>query len=147
VIRLAPFAPEDLEAIAAIEREAFAGQDPWSGGAFAAELRTPWAIWRVAWIGSAIGGYAGGWVLREDFHLLNLAVAPVWRRRGVGRRLVEGVMDGARERGCRRIFLEVRVANAAARRLYESAGFAFRHIRPGFYPDGDDAAVYERSLA
>ena len=60
----------------------------------------------------------------DEGEILNLGVAPRHRRRGVGRALVERTLDGLRSRGVRVVYLEVRESNAAARRLYETMGFA-----------------------
>ena len=73
-----------------------------------------------------------------DIH--NLAVHPELRRQGVGRSLLQGVIDETRERGLKRVTLEVRKSNAAAQRLYYSLGFVAQGVRKGYYSDnGEDA--------
>lgn len=139
---LKAFSREHLDAVCALERDIFAGRDPWSRMAFEGELINPQAIWVVAVGDGRPVGYAGGWAGGEEFHLLNLGVAAASRRTGVGRSLVIAVLDRAVARGCRRATLEVRAENAAARRLYESMGFVSAGVRPGHYGNGEDAVVY-----
>lgn len=88
------------------------------------------------------GELAGFAVLRGlgegEWELLNLAVAGEWRRRGVGRELVEALPAG-------RVFLEVRESNAGARGLYESSGFRVVGKRRGYYAGPvEDGIVMER---
>jgi len=141
-VNLIPFVHAHLEAVLGVEGEVFAGQDPWSRAAFEGELINPQAIWLVADVDGELGGYAGGWAGGADFHLLNLAVAPAFRRRGIARELVRGVLGRAAERGCRRATLEVRLGHGPARRLYESLGFTAAGSHPRHYSDGEDAVIY-----
>lgn len=142
-----PLAAAHLDAILAIEAEAFAGRDPWSRSAFEHELLAPQSLWRVALEGEVVAGYAGGWVVMDELHILNLAIAAVSRRRGGGRALLGALLAAARERGCRRATLEVREANAPARALYESAGFRAEGRRARYYANGEDAVIYWKELA
>ena len=84
----------------------------------------------------------------EDAELETIAVAGAWQRRGVGRRLLEGLMQRCAEVGARRLMLEVRASNQAAQRLYSIAGFTETGRRPGYYRDpAEDAVRMERWLA
>jgi len=77
----------------------------------------------------------------------NVAVRPGHRSRGIGRRLVEFAMREGAGRGAARVFLDVRSANATARRLYARLGFTQAAIRPGYYRHPpDDALVLTRDL-
>jgi polysaccharide biosynthesis protein PslH len=75
-----------------------------------------------------------------EWEILNLAVGPAWRRRGIARRLVEELLN----RFPALWFLEVRESNSAAIRLYESLGFERAGIRPGYYQDSQEAAIVMR---
>jgi ribosomal protein S18 acetylase RimI-like enzyme len=79
-------------------------------------------------------------------HLLNVAVHQGRRGGGIGRRLVEAVIDEAREIRARTMFLEVRAGNVAARRLYRHLGFRDLGVRRGYYGPGQDAIVMELRL-
>jgi ribosomal-protein-alanine N-acetyltransferase len=87
------------------------------------------------------GRVAGFTVARRltegEGELLNLAVDPAWRRRGVGRRLVAALASA--HPGV--LWLEVRESNADARKLYKSLGFREAGCRPGYYPDSGEGAI------
>ncbi len=142
----AALAHADLEGILAIEAQAFAGLDPWSRAAFEHELLAPQSLWLVLREGGTVAGYGGGWVVSGEYHLLNLAVAAGHRRRGWGRRLLDGLLAASVVRGCRRATLEVRRANAGARALYEAAGFRAEGARTRYYANGEDAMIYWKDL-
>ncbi|MDI6901298.1 MAG: tRNA (adenosine(37)-N6)-threonylcarbamoyltransferase complex transferase subunit TsaD [Anaerosomatales bacterium] len=141
-VRLRPMTPADLPAVLAIERASFSA--PWSERLFAEELERT-AIdraWIVAERDGAIIGYGGLMVLGPEAHVMNLAVVESARGSGVARELALELMAIAVARGARRLTLEVRERNAAARRLYESLGFTQAGTRPGYYADtGEDALI------
>ena len=82
---------------------------------------------------SEVLGYAVLYVVADQAELANLAVAPAFRGRGVGRALLESVVAVARELGVRQLFLEVRQSNSVAQRLYRSVGFVPVALRRGYY--------------
>jgi ribosomal-protein-alanine N-acetyltransferase len=138
----------DLPAVLAIERNAF--PTPWTAAFFEKELSTPFArlvvaVTHHAWQ-EAVVGYTCRWRVTDEVHLLNVAVHPAWRGRGVGRRLVEAVCEEGRTTQGRSVFLEVRAGNGPARRLYARLGFVELGLRRGYYGIGQDAIVMERSL-
>ena len=84
----------------------------------------------------------GLWVMVDEAHVTTFAVDPRWRRRGVGERLLLGLLDIAVTRRAREATLEVRLSNMPARRLYEKYGFRPVGIRPRYYSDnGEDALI------
>jgi ribosomal protein S18 acetylase RimI-like enzyme len=103
-----------------------------------------------AWVACADGstapvGYALGWWVVDELQLLGIGVLPGARRAGFGKRLLEHVLTATFAAGGRRVLLEVARGNAAARRLYDGAGFRVFNVRPGYYRDtGDDALEMER---
>ena len=107
--------------------------------AFREELARPWARLRAAWLGEEVVGYALFWHVADEVHLLNVAVAPAHRRRGLGRALLEELVRYAREHAAAKIFLEVRVSNTPAIQLYEAFGFERLDVRKRYYADGEDA--------
>src|SRR4026207_110742 len=146
-VTLEPMTLEDLDDVLVIERASF--QTPWSRGAFRYELtqnrvaRCPGARG-----GRRLAGYLCLWEIGHEIHVTNLATHPDLRRRGVGRRLLGSVPDGARRRGVARAFLEVRPTNSEALLLYERFGFRVIGRRKGYYFDtGEDALVMEARLS
>ena len=86
-------------------------------------------------------GFALVWVIADERHLVNFAVEPRHRRAGIGRQMLSGVVERAREEGARMITLEVRSTNEAALALYRDFGFIEVALRPRYYPDTREDAV------
>ncbi|HKN88541.1 MAG TPA: ribosomal protein S18-alanine N-acetyltransferase, partial [Nitrospiraceae bacterium] len=92
-------------------------------------------------------GYVCFWVVFEELRMMNLAVAPRVRRRGIGRWLLQQALAMGREEGARRALLEVRVSNQPAVALYQYAGFSRSGIRTKYYTNPvEDAVLMELEL-
>jgi ribosomal-protein-alanine N-acetyltransferase len=121
----------DLDSVMEIERASFS--TPWSRASFSNLLgRDDASLWVAAVEGNVVG-YAVVWYVLREAELGNLAVACGWRRCGVGRYLLDWVLDKARWRGVERIYLEVRVSNRGAQQLYERRGFRHVGVRRRYY--------------
>ncbi len=145
-VRLRRMRREDLPTVSEIERASF--PTPWSEATFRGLLGRANAALLVAEtpVGELLG-HAALWTAGPEAELGDLAVRPEARGRGVGRTLLLAALDEAERRGARTIFLEVRESNAAARGLYEAAGFAVVDRRAGYYDrPREDALVMRRSL-
>ena len=119
-----------MPAVHAIEQEVFS--DPWSTQDF--RDCVSFALFFVADEGEErIAGYVVALEAADEGEILNLAVAPTGRRRGLGRALVEHMVQALRERGVRQVYLEVRESNASARALYASRGFTEVGRRKAYY--------------
>jgi ribosomal-protein-alanine N-acetyltransferase len=133
-----PIKPADLDEIMAIERASF--PFPWSPRFFLQEIQVPCARSVLAQADGKIVGYVLFWVLPDEVDIHNIAVRSEYRRRGIGRMLLQQVVAAARKRQSNRVTLEVRKSNIAAQTLYRSAGFAMTGVRKGYYSDnGEDA--------
>lgn len=141
-MEIVPFQQDHLMAVTRLESLIYMGYDPWSRNAFEQELKNPHSLWLVGTEDGGVMAYTGGWVVTGEFHLLNLAVAPVHRRKGMGRQLMAVLLAEAFKRGCGLVILEVREANTPARQLYEKFGFKPERVRRGYYSNGEDAIVY-----
>jgi ribosomal-protein-alanine N-acetyltransferase len=92
-------------------------------------------------------GYAVLWCIMDQGELANMAITPAFRGRGLGRLLLSRVLDTARERGIEAVFLEVRVSNERASRLYEQFGFVDVGKRRDYYDSPrEDARVMRAGL-
>lgn len=144
---------DDLEALLEVERRSYS--HPWTRRNFEGELaageRGLLLVLRAAGArgGSDRGlrGYCAFQVAAQEMHVMNLAIVPESRRRGLGSFLLRLAMDIAARRGAREAFLEVREGNLAARGLYRSAGFTEAGRRSGYYSrPSEDALVLRRPL-
>jgi ribosomal-protein-alanine N-acetyltransferase len=111
----------DLEAVTAIEQASYSV--PWTEQTFRGLVDRPDTDVLSALSGDEVVGFAVAWSVGDQAELGNVAVAKEWRGRGVGERLVREVVTRLGRRGVHEIFLEVRVSNRTARRLYERLGF------------------------
>jgi ribosomal-protein-alanine N-acetyltransferase len=132
--------PNDLDAIYDIEQLSF--NPHWSKNALAHEVnRTrPHSYVFVARLSGEVIGFSIFWAVVDEAHILSFAVHPDYRRRGIGRTMMEGVLDAAKRLGLRTATLEVRVSNTSAIRLYEKMGFRIAAIRRAFYQDNNEDA-------
>ena len=94
------------KAMAALEQECFS--DPWSENAFLSEAENPLALWLVAMDGDQLAGYVGSQSVLGWADMMNVAVAPVYRRQGVAERLVELLVDKLTVNNVSSLTLEVR---------------------------------------
>ncbi len=129
----------DVDEVAYIERECFSL--PWSKEALIESLELPHSMFIVAKIGGEIVGYGGVYITYDEAEVTNIAVKSEYRKQGIGRMLVDGVVSQAQERGANTIVLEVRESNLPAISLYEKCGFENIGIRKDFYERPVENAV------
>jgi ribosomal-protein-alanine N-acetyltransferase len=140
--------PDDIDAIMELETSTF-GTDAWSADTMSSELGGEYTYYLVAFDSpDVLAGYAG--LLCPDDgegEIQTIAVAPVARRQGLGRLLMERLIAEADARGATQVFLEVRADNPNAQHLYESLGFAQIAVRKNYYQPGNvDAQVMQLTL-
>lgn len=131
--------PDDIPEIVSIERLSFS--TPWSETSFRSEIYSRYSITRVAELNGIIVGYVCVKHVADECHLLDLAVHPDYRRRGIARALLNDVIQELKIKGCRFFYLEVRTSNYAARKLYEKFGFNMVGVRKGYYVNPAEDAV------
>ena len=143
-VRVRPAEDGDLPRVHAIETSTF--PDPWSLSGFRDVLGNARARLAVAedHTGELLG-YSAAWFVADESEIANLAVASHARRRGVGGRLLDEILDAARAFGARAVFLEVRESNEAGQRLYASRGFAVVGRRQKYYRKPDEDALIMRT--
>ncbi len=142
-----PMTEARLPQVLPIERSAY--DHPWSAGNFADSLRSGYEA-QMLCAGDEILGYFVAMKGVDEVHLLNLTVAPAWQRQGWARTMLDALAIWARGQGAQWLWLEVRVGNARAQRLYERYGFRRVGERKGYYPAADgqreDAIVMSLKL-
>ena len=140
-IELRKLTARDLDAIEAIERASY--PTPWSRSMFAGEIAKPASLCLGAF-DSETHELTGYMIIARSvdvWHVMNVAVAPRYRRRGIALALLDRLFEVTADDGRRGYTLEVRVSNAGAIRLYERAGFEPRGIRRGYYTDNREDAL------
>lgn len=151
-VTISPLAEEDLDAVVDLDVACFAPGSAASERAvrekqLREELARTWARLRVARDERGeILGYVVFWHVTDEIHIINVAVEPSARRRGIGRALVEEVLAYARAHEAAKVLLEVRASNAAAIALYRGLGFAATRVRERYYADGEDGIEMMLSL-
>jgi len=137
-----PMTLPDLDEVMEIERESFTA--PWSRVVFREEMTRDWAYLRVLRPapGAPVVAFVNFWLVRDEIHVLNVAVHPKHRRHRYGSVLIQYVCDFGRARDVRYITLEVRRSNHGAIQMYKNFGFRPIGIRPNYYvEDREDAIV------
>ena len=131
---------DHLDKVYDIEANSFA--IPWSKHELHKDIENKHAIYKVALDGGIVTGYAGMWHIVNEGQVTNIAVDPIYRRKGVGSLLVEALISVAKEREMFGITLEVRENNAIAQGLYKKYGFVPEGLRKRYYSDtGEDAVI------
>jgi ribosomal-protein-alanine N-acetyltransferase len=134
---------DDLEEIDEIERRAY--PTPWSRSMFAGELAMPTSICLGAFEAEGEEGALVGYLIVSRYvdawHVMNIAVDPPHRKRGIATMLLERLFELTADDARRGYTLEVRVSNATAIALYERLGFTARGLRRGYYTDNREDAL------
>jgi ribosomal-protein-alanine N-acetyltransferase len=144
--RIRSAVPADAKALLAIERRSFT--DPWSEASFNEALTSAWTFGLVAETGRGIAGYMIGREVAGTGEVLNLAVVPEFRRRGIAGALLEAGLVAFRRRNVDEVFLEVRESNRSAQALYLGRGFRAVGQRAAYYRNPkEDALVLRLALA
>ena len=138
-VQLRRLETHDLDAVETIERASY--PTPWSRAMFDAELRKPSSLALGAFTADELLGYAFVSRYVDAWHLMNVAVANAYRRRGIASALLERLFDVTATDPKRGYTLEVRVSNTGAIRLYEQLGFEARGVRRGYYTDNREDAL------
>ena len=132
----------DVAQIAELEKVCFS--DPWSEKSIASELENDLSVWLVAVEGETVAGYVGSQSVLGETDMMNIAVSPDYRRRGIGEKLVTELVIQLQAEGNRRLMLEVRASNTPAQKLYEKLGFQMVGRRPRYYHNPKEDALILR---
>ena len=128
--------------VAALDKLCFA--DPWSENSVASELNNDLALWLVAMNDDTVVGYIGSQTVAGETDVMNIAVHPDWRRRGIAQSLIECLVVELKNRGSEALMLEVRASNAPAIALYEKLEFRQVGRRPNYYRNPKEDALILR---
>ena len=145
IFEMRPLTVGDVTQVAELAKRV--GPRPWSAESFLAELE-----YGLCWVvaeGGEIRGFIAVRLLHDEWHLMNLGIDPVWRRRGLAREMLNKVIGELQAKGGSPLLLEVRSGNEAAVALYKTSGFEVVGGRKGYYPSefgAEDALLMAFSL-
>lgn len=131
---------DDIDSVVDIEENSFSV--PWTKNTFFTELtKNKLAKYCVVEVDGVVAGYGGMWLVIDEAHITNIAVHPKYRGRGVGKKIVEGLIEEGHKINISKMTLEVRRSNIVAQDLYKKYGFLLCGVRPGYYQDNDEDAL------
>ena len=131
--------------IAQLEKLCFS--DPWSKNSIASELNSRLSDWLVVTEGEQVVAYVGSQTVIDSSDMMNIAVHPDFRRRGIAEMLVAALEEQLRQRGSKMLLLEVRDSNVPAIALYEKLGFHQAGLRKNYYRNPkEDARILRKEL-
>lgn len=142
MIRYILMTEDHVAQIAELEKQCFS--DPWSENSIRSELNNPLSLWFVACDGASVVGYVGSQSVLGEADMMNLAVAPNYRRQAVAHNLIATLVDALTETGVHSLTLEVRVSNSPAIGLYTKNGFIAVGKRPNYYHNPKEDALILR---
>ncbi len=133
---------DQVSQVAELEKICFS--DPWSENSIAYELTNPLSLWLVAVEDERVAGYVGSQSVMGESDMMNVAVHPDFRRRGIAEQLVTELIALLADMGNHSLTLEVRTSNAVAISLYEKLGFTQIGIRKNYYRNPREDALILR---
>ena len=128
--------------IAQLEKICFS--DPWSEKSIASELDNELAFWLTAMEGEQVAGYIGSQTVMDESDMMNVAVHPDFRRKGIAEALVNALVEALKSKGSRCLTLEVRASNVPAITLYGKLGFSEIGRRKNYYRNPREDALILR---
>ena len=131
-----------VDAVAELEKVCF--HDPWSANSITAELNNPLSLWIVAVEGDQLAGYVGSQSVMGWADMMNIAVAPSFRRQGVAENMISQLIARLMENTVSCLTLEVRASNDPAILLYQKLGFQQVGRRPNYYRNPKEDALIMR---
>ncbi|MEO0161520.1 MAG: ribosomal protein S18-alanine N-acetyltransferase [candidate division WOR-3 bacterium] len=134
----------DIDQVYMIECKVF--PNPWPRSFFEHDLLKNDTIALVAEKDGIVGGYIIADSVLDELHITNVAVAPEYQHQGIGTRLLAEVERRGKQRECLYAYLEVRVDNTVAIKLYKKFGYRIIQLRKNYYLDGTDAYVMGKEL-
>ena len=128
--------------VAELEKICFS--DPWSENSVVSELKNPLSCWLVAEEDGVVAGYIGSQTVMDESDMMNVAVHPDHRRKGVAESLVNELIEALKKRESHCLTLEVRASNEPAKALYEKLGFVQVGLRRNYYRNPKEDALILR---
>lgn len=138
-MKMIPMNESHVAQVAALEKLCFS--DPWSETSIASELENPLSLWLIAEENGAVCGYVGSQTVLDETDMMNIAVRPDCRRKGIAAALIAELVSRLKARGSRILRLEVRESNLPAIALYKAMGFTQLGLRKNYYRNPKENAL------
>lgn len=138
-MKIIPMNESHVAQVAALEKQCFS--DPWSENSVASELENPLSLWLIAEEDGAVCGYVGSQTVLDETDMMNIAVHPDCRGKGIAAALITELVSRLKARGSRVLRLEVRESNFSAIALYEALGFTQLGLRKNYYRNPKENAL------
>ena len=138
-MKIIPMNKDHVAQVAALEKLCFCA--PWSENSVASELSDRLCLWLVAEEDGVVCGYVGSQTVLDETDMMNIAVRPDCRRRGIAAALIGELVSQLKERGSHILRLEVRQSNGPAIALYETMGFTQLGLRKNYYRNPRENAL------
>ena len=139
---IVPMNESHVPQVAELEKICFS--DPWSEKSVASELNNSLSCWLVAEENGVVTGYIGSQTVIDESDMMNVAVHPDHRRKGIAEALVVELVEALKKRESHCLTLEVRASNEPAKALYEKLGFAQVGLRKNYYRNPKEDALILR---
>lgn len=132
-----------MDQLLAIERDVYQGQMPWNRLIFLSEINKQSRHLYVGLFTSQdeLIGFIGAWYDQVELHITNVAIMNRWQNLGLGRQLMQFMINQAQSLKCSIVTLEAKVSNQPAKHLYHQLGFVDRKIQKNYYTDDHEDAV------
>ena len=131
VLKIEKMQKVDLDDIMEIEQASFS--DAWAKEGFLQSIDQPYSLMLTAKFRDKVVGYCCLYCILDEGEIINVAVHPQWRGKGVGTQMLDSMLAMGKEQGVMRFLLDVRVSNYPAQKLYENAGFVKIACQKNFY--------------
>ena len=138
-MKMIPMNESHVAQVAALEKLCFS--DPWSEASITSELENPLSLWLIAEEDGAVCGYVGSQTVLDETDMMNIAVHPDCRRKGIAAALIAELVSRLKARGSRILRLEVRESNLPAIALYKAMGFTQLGLRKNYYRNPKENAL------
>ena len=138
-MKILPMNEYHVAQVAELEKLCFS--DPWSENSVASELKNPLSLWLIAEEDGVVCGYVGSQTVLGETDMMNIAVHPDCRRKGVAAALITELICRLKGQGSHILRLEVRESNAPAIALYKAMGFTQLGLRKNYYRNPKENAL------
>ena len=144
-IKIRKMNTEDVDKVMKIELKSFSM--PWSRETYISDLCSDFGEYIVADVNGEIAGYGGIFIILDEAHVVTIAIAENFKSQGIGKTIMEKMLKIAISKNVNKVFLEVRVSNIPAIKLYKKLGFQKIAVRKAYYTDNmEDAYIMQKEI-